>query len=321
MDLIFLGDYIKQRQKDLGLTQGQLCEGICDVATISRMERGEQIPHHSTVSALLERLGTTYDQYVLLSKEEIGIVALQREINSACVRLQQGIGTEQAEVQTKINKMIDELKRIVECRASMEISVIQQYLLSINVILRTLEGSISPHEEITILLNGIRITAPKFDPAKISHRLFYSLEEIRLISQLGLAYSNHGDHKKAVGIFSQLHTYVTGHNYGLAKSGGGMPLVAHNYARELTLRKQYEDALSIAEEGREACIEYGHYQFFPGLLHIMAECQHFLGNDKESIRLYKQAYHLYQVFKNAINCCILQEEVSKYHHIDLGFIE
>ena len=179
MDLIFLGDYIKQRQKDLGLTQGQLCEGICDVATISRMERGEQIPHHSTVSALLERLGTTYDQYVLLSKEEIGIVALQREINSACVRLQQGIGTEQAEVQTKINKMIDELKRIVECRASMEISVIQQYLLSINVILRTLEGSISPHEEITILLKAIRITAPKFDPAKISHRLFYSLEEIR----------------------------------------------------------------------------------------------------------------------------------------------
>ena len=41
---------------------------------------GGQPPRHSTVTALLERLGTSYDQYVLLSREEIEIAALQREI-------------------------------------------------------------------------------------------------------------------------------------------------------------------------------------------------------------------------------------------------
>lgn len=125
-----------------------------------------------------------------------------------------------------------------------------------------------------------------------------------------------GDHKKAVGIYSQLHTYVTEHNHGLVKSGGGMPLVAHNYARELGIRGQYKDALAIAEEGRAACVKHSHYQFLPGLLHIMAECQHFLGNDKESKKLYERAYRLYREFGNDRNRSILQKEAQKYHDMD-----
>ena len=70
MDLVSLGDYIKQRRTGLGLTQAQLSEGICDTTTVSRIERGEQDPRHNTVIALLERLGAPYDRYfTLLSKD------------------------------------------------------------------------------------------------------------------------------------------------------------------------------------------------------------------------------------------------------------
>ena len=140
MDLIFLGDYIKQRRKDLGLTQGQLCEGICDVATISRMERGEQTPRHSTVTALLERLGTTYDQYVLLSKEEIRIVALQREITAASVQLQQGDESRKSQIHDKMSNLIEELEKVVNSVPIDRTSAIEQYLLSIKVMLRTLDS-------------------------------------------------------------------------------------------------------------------------------------------------------------------------------------
>ena len=316
MEMIFLGDYIRQRRKDLGLTQRQLCEGICDTTTISRMERGEQTPRHSTVIALLERLGTSYDQYVLLSREEIEIAALQREITVASVQLQQGEEPERSRARAQVLEKLGELEEIAKSGGIEDTPVIRQYLLSVRAALRTLEGSISPEEEITALLEAIRITAPRFNPAKINSRPYYSLEEVRLISHLALAYSHMGDHKKAVGIFSQLHTYVTEHNYGLVKSGGGMPLVAHNYARELGIRGQYKDALAIAEEGRAACVKHSHYQFLPGLLHIMAECQHFLGNDKESKKLYERAYRLYREFGNDRNRSILQKEAQKYHDMD-----
>ena len=42
MKNVFLGEYIKQRRLDLGLTQEQLCDGICEPMTLSRLENGKQ---------------------------------------------------------------------------------------------------------------------------------------------------------------------------------------------------------------------------------------------------------------------------------------
>ena len=36
MKNVFLGEYIKQRRLDLGLTQEQLCDGICEPVTLSQ---------------------------------------------------------------------------------------------------------------------------------------------------------------------------------------------------------------------------------------------------------------------------------------------
>ena len=42
MKNVFLGEYVKQRRLDLGLTQEQLCDGICEPMTLSRLENGPQ---------------------------------------------------------------------------------------------------------------------------------------------------------------------------------------------------------------------------------------------------------------------------------------
>ena len=39
---VFIGDYIKQKRLDAGMTQAQLCEGICEPITISRLENGQR---------------------------------------------------------------------------------------------------------------------------------------------------------------------------------------------------------------------------------------------------------------------------------------
>lgn len=44
MKNVFLGEYIKQRRLDLGLTQEQLCDGICEPMTLSRLEMGNRPP-------------------------------------------------------------------------------------------------------------------------------------------------------------------------------------------------------------------------------------------------------------------------------------
>ena len=44
MKNVFLSEYVKQRRLDLGLTQEQLCDGICEPMTLSRLENGKQTP-------------------------------------------------------------------------------------------------------------------------------------------------------------------------------------------------------------------------------------------------------------------------------------
>lgn len=71
---MFLGEVIKQRRAELQLTQEELCEGICDTVTISRIENGRQTPSRNRINALLQRLGLPDDRYfALLSTTAAGL--------------------------------------------------------------------------------------------------------------------------------------------------------------------------------------------------------------------------------------------------------
>ena len=81
MEQVFLGEYIRQRRKELGLTQAKLCEGICDPMTVSRLERGRQAPAYNTVNSLLQRLGLPGSRYLaLLSKKEEDAENLRKSV-------------------------------------------------------------------------------------------------------------------------------------------------------------------------------------------------------------------------------------------------
>lgn len=89
MKEIFLGEVIRQRRIELGLTQEELCEGICEPITISRFEHGRQTPSRNRVRALLFRLGLPDDRYfALLSTQETKISILETEITECNVRFE-----------------------------------------------------------------------------------------------------------------------------------------------------------------------------------------------------------------------------------------
>ena len=84
-----LGIIIRQRRETLGLSQQQLCQGICDRSTLSRIERGDQVPAYSTLRALLQRLGLERkDVHFLLGQPDFETAQLQREIVALNTRKQ-----------------------------------------------------------------------------------------------------------------------------------------------------------------------------------------------------------------------------------------
>ena len=117
----------------------------------------------------------------------------------------------------------------------------------------------------------------------------YLTYEIKIINQIANIHSLLGDNKKAADIFYQLLKYVRRHYRETIVSTGVLPLILYNYARVLDLCGRYEEGAQLALEGKDACIRYGHFQKLSGCLEIYAECCHFLGNNKESAKAYRQA--------------------------------
>ena len=66
MKELFIGEVIKRKRKELRLTQEELCEGICEPSTISRIESGKQVPAKNKLDALLQRLDLPGDRLSLI---------------------------------------------------------------------------------------------------------------------------------------------------------------------------------------------------------------------------------------------------------------
>lgn len=298
MQNFFLGDYIKQKRLDLGLTQEQLCDGICEPMTLSRLENGKQTPSRNRINALLQRLSLPDDRYfALLSKNELEMEALQKEIVACNVTEQVAEGFE------KLAQF--------EALAAPDDQIAQQFALRSRVLLGRLEGRYTPMEQITLLMQAIRLTVPRFDLENIESFL-YTKDEITIINQIGLAYSDDEQNKKAAEIYYQLLRYVRKHFKETITLIGVLPLVLYNYARVLDLCGRYEEGAALAKEGQDACIQYGHYQFLSGFLEIYAECCFFLGRTNKSAKAYRQAYYLCELIGNKENLDITRKEAKEY---------
>ncbi len=304
-----IGEVIKQRRIELGLTQEELCEGIYEPPTMSRIETGRQTPSRTKLNALLQRLGLPDDRYyALLSDRELKIADLQKEIVSCNVLGKQETGLE----------MIEELERI----ADPEDTTIQQFILRSKVILGKLEdGEIKPYsleQRQEMLMQAIRLTSPKFNLEEIDRGL-YSLDEVKVINQIALNYSRNDEHKKAIEIYNQLLRYIKKHFQNILQSGGLLPLVAYNYARQLLLVGRYEDALEIAQLGWQACVQYGQYATLPETLEIIAESYYFLGEKDKSKEFYCLAYYTSKAISNDKEVNDIKKIAKEYLDMEFKF--
>ena len=307
MQQMFLGEAIKKRRLELGLTQEQLCEGICEPITVSRLENGKQTPSRNRINALLERLDMPADRYyALLSKHELDVDALQKEIVSYNVRFQKATADEKPQIRKLALNAYKELEDIIDNDDTMS----RQLILRSRVAIGTENGEYSFEEKISMLTEAMRMTVPRFDLDDIGRGL-YTTDEIKIINHIAQTYGMAGEHVEALSIWNQLYKYIKKHFKNIPLTRAHLNMVAFNYAKELALVKQYQEAIAIAEEGQKVCLDYGHYLSLPGLLTIQAECHYFMGNTQKSKDIYRQAYYLMKVIGHQANLQVLRKNAKR----------
>ena len=57
-----IGDIVRLTRQSIGMTQEELCEGICEPQTISNIENGKTNPKRKIIKQLMERMGRNPDK-------------------------------------------------------------------------------------------------------------------------------------------------------------------------------------------------------------------------------------------------------------------
>ena len=297
MQNISIGECIRQRRKELNLTQEELCFGICETSTLSRIENGHHAPCRSKINALLQRLGLPEERYyALASPNELEVEALKKET----------VGFNSAKDTEKSLEYLQKLEAIVEP----DDHLTQQFILRSKILVGSLKHQYTSEQQIELLLQAIRLTQPSFTLDTIPDFL-YTVDEVKLINCIANVYSDTKQYSYAIQIHKQLLVYIKSHYSESITSGSILELVLFNYARELGLNKQYQESIHYAQQGRKTCIQYGHCNCLPGFLAIMAECYYFLNQPKESAEYYKEAYYLYKVLEQMDDLQIIIQEASE----------
>lgn len=308
MEEMLIGPYIRQKRLDKGWTLEYLCDGICTAPTLSRIETNTRTPSSSVLKALLERLGLPAGQFfALLSENDIAMDRLQKKIRDDEIHFHRAAKPEQDKIREQILAELEELEEL----GGEDNRFVRQFVLSMKAGIGRPEGPYSLEERLEMLLEAIRLTVPRFDLKRIAS-FSYTIEEIMLVNQIARIYANSGNRKKAIGISSQLLKYIEKNNTSLNHYPRQFCLVASNCAIDLDCEKLYERAVTLAEKGREVCIERGEYQFLPTFTAVLAECWYFLGDPEKSTALYHQAYVLYQSFGDSRNLAIMRQEMKEY---------
>lgn len=305
MQNISIGECIRRRRKELKLTQEEVCLGICEVSTLSRIENGRHVPSRSKINALLQRLGLPEERYyALTSPNELEIEALKKEI----------VGFNTSKNSEMSLKYLQKLISIVEP----DDHLTQQFIIRSKLLIGNLQHQYAPDEQISLLLRAIRLTQPDFSLSTISDRL-YTVDEIKLINSIALVYSDLKQYSDAIRIHEQLLSYIEAHYSEAITSGSILQLVLFNYSRELGLNKQYQKSIEYAKKGQKSCIQYGQCNCLSGYLAIMAECYYYLGQIKESKECYTEAYYLCKALEQYRDFQIIQKEA--FERIGLRFTD
>lgn len=311
MKQMVLGEAMKYRREELNLSQEVVCEGICDVASLSRLENGRHTPSHNRIKALMQRLNMPDDRYyALLSKQEMDLDNARREFLSRLNRFERA---EEAQKHRLWELAAEQLQHL-ESLAGKDDTITQQFILGNKVLLGQEDGPYTLEERLEMQLAALRLTVPKFDLDNLAKRR-YSGSETQIINQIAGTYSHSGEHTKALRLYKQLYEYVSKSDDQLSTYAAHFTLIAHNYARELGIQKYYDKSIEIAEQGKWASVNYGYYQYLPGFLAIMGECYYQLGEEEKSKKLCVQAHYLYEVLEDEKAMCIIDPDIQERFHI------
>lgn len=309
MNRFMIGDYIRTQREAKGINQDDLCRGICNRSTLSRIERGRQEPSYYTLKVLLQRLGIPEERFqILMGPQEFEIEELQQEIVADNVK-------------HDFSSALKKIERLETLFQAEQQPVLQQFVLRVRALAgNEKDGQHFDYDYSTqreMLTHALELTCAGIN-LKNMGRFLLGEDEAKIINQIAITYSEEGNRRQAIEIYRQLIRYVQSHFAGCEIGQIMLPLTAYNYSKILGLEHKYKEAIEVAELGRQCCVKYNKCRMLGGLLLNIACCLHEMGEDERSWELLIDSYYVNKAMERTKSCETVKQYAKENLRIEIG---
>lgn len=249
MAVYVVGDFLRETRLRKGYTQEEVSYGICTTASLSRIENGAQKPGRLILEKLFERLGTKNNLFnSFVSREEM-------ELYSAIQNLIRDITDEDV---TKLKEHISLVENLATDASELE-----------HQCLYFAKGELARQKDkddkkaMEMYMKAIHITLPDFDGKSPLRNNLLTFDEIMIINSISILYSN--DEKNimnAIHLDMWLKEYMENKIVDGKMKTAKYPMILYNLSCWLGVENCHAEALKMAEQGINFCIEYGNLAFF-----------------------------------------------------------
>jgi transcriptional regulator with XRE-family HTH domain len=297
-----LGDIICMTRKSLSITQEQLCEGICSVETLSRVENGKQNPNIETYKMLMERMGRSRERaYSMMSISEYEIFEKIKLCEYYIVIYDY----------SSAEKVLDEIKKRLGTS-----NFDKQFLIRAESLIKFRLERIDANEFLENLEQAILLTIPHYGKISLAGWPLNSREAV-LILNISSAYAQNKNYKKAIEILEDAKNvmildYMVEQQRVLMQAS-----ICNNLSKWYGLINQNEIAIELAKEGIEICKKHRLGHVLPNLLYGLAWNMEQLidkgvllpERKKECINYLKQAYYIASAMQQTFIMKFIQEHI------------
>lgn len=292
-----MGKFIKFRRRELKVSQMDLCRGICNVGTLSRIEKGQLVPKSDIMDLLLQRLGYSngiFDGF-MTGKD---------------------FKTEQI-IQTSRNLILfgknDEAMLAIESLGRNYESLKlhdKQYCDRMETVYLNLNGAITDERALKNLISILERSTGRFNLDDIP--VVVSFEEMCLLNNIALCYAHVGKTDAAIKILYQMKDITERNIVDQYESMKSLPGILYNLSKYLGLNGRYDESIAICEQSIALLKQTGFFRMLPQTMYDLGWSLLKRGRAEDTERARKTIIEAYRLSSIISGDGKLASHISKF---------
>lgn len=301
MGIYLAGEVIRRNRESMGITQEELCDGICSVETLSRIENGKNTPSRANFEALMGRMGKEGKKYLpFLKSREMGVFLLTEEV----------VLFLSVHDYKRMKQKLTELEQ----RLDMTEPVNRQYMIRMRAMVDRRLGRISAKEQRERLEEALNCTLPDFSEEVLKKGMLNE-QEIRILCNIAMAYMEEEEYRQSISILKMLYKYLE--SIHMESKTRILRLVLSNLDHVLGRSGELRKSQKIGKKALDLAKDEGNAGSFVSILYGMAY------NDEEShqkksvcLERLQQAYVLAECTDNQYMMRHIQKHIIKVYGME-----